>query len=222
MSESEQEKRCRRIAFIEDRIRSEFGPVTFSPGTISSRFVDVALACIMEDEALSAVGEPDPELDAAAEKLAACLNMTVPKAKAEIEDAMKPADGGSPRVILGKESSGTEVFSYSAGGVTRTAIRDGDAKKWTFTHEYGRDDRPHVEVFRADIKYTVEEVQAAAAAPQRPIRYNNVALVDKPPHPAMTIHRPPCPDCAHTEHPGRYVGIDTDEACQTCGGGASV
>jgi len=32
----------------------------------------------------------------------------------------------------------------------------------------------------------------------------------------------PCPDCAHTDHPGTYVGIDTREPCRTCGGSAYV
>lgn len=32
----------------------------------------------------------------------------------------------------------------------------------------------------------------------------------------------PCPDCAHTEFPGRYVGLEKVETCRTCGGTVQV
>ncbi len=33
----------------------------------------------------------------------------------------------------------------------------------------------------------------------------------------------PCPDCAHTDHPGEYWGLSFErEACRTCKGSATV
>ncbi len=32
----------------------------------------------------------------------------------------------------------------------------------------------------------------------------------------------PCPDCAHTDHPGEYVGLFSRGACPTCAGGGML
>jgi hypothetical protein len=32
----------------------------------------------------------------------------------------------------------------------------------------------------------------------------------------------PCPDCAHTDHPGQYWGATEAEPCETCEGTAKV
>jgi len=32
----------------------------------------------------------------------------------------------------------------------------------------------------------------------------------------------PCPDCAHTDHPGQYWGAIEAEPCETCEGTAKV
>ena len=48
------------------------------------------------------------------------------------------------------------------------------------------------------------------------------AVVESPPADTQDPKGEPCPDCAHTDHPGQYWGAIEAEPCETCEGTAKV